>query len=404
MHDAEDVTGAVEDIMERNSEGMNTVIEQNKAWIDSTWEKIDQKLSRTAVKSRDKLPFITRNGIHDDQAKENISWWTNGFWGGMMWLMYLATGNEEYRKTAERSEELLDGALKDYKTLHHDVGFMWHLTSSASYRITGKKASCNRSLYAAASLFSRYNVDGDFIRAWNDWGEDYDRYSIIDCLMNLALLYWASEEIGDDRFKKIAMRHMDMSLRDHIRPDGSINHIVEHEVDKVGVRRVLAGQGYSEDSCWSRGLSFAVYGSVISYIHTGRKEYLDAARKTADYFVEQCKKTGYLPLVDFCAPETPVYYDSSAGSCAACGMLEIAKYVPEEDAERYTREAINILKACDEHFCDYDGDHDVLVLMASGRYPHNEEEMKQIHVSYIWGDFFFVEAMFKLKGNGFLIW
>ena len=383
---------------------MNTVIEQNKDWIDLTWEKIDRKLSKTAVRNRDKIPFKTRDGIYDDLSKENISWWTNGFWGGMMWLMYQATGNEEYRKTAERSEELLDGALKNYKDLHHDVGFMWHLTSSANYRITGNEASCNRSLYAAASLFSRYNVDGDFIRAWNDWGEGYDRYSIIDCLMNLALLYWASEEIGDDRFKKIAMRHMDMSLRDHIRPDGSINHIVAHEVDKVGVKEVLAGQGYSENSCWSRGLSFAVYGSVISYIHTGKKEYLEAARKTADFFLEQCRKTDYLPLVDFCAPQTPVYYDSSAGLCAACGMLEIAKYVPEEEGKRYTQEAVNILKACDEHFCDYGDDKDVVVMMASGRYPHNEEEMEQIHLSYIWGDFFLVEAMLKLKGNEFLIW
>ena len=380
---------------------MNTVMKENKVWIDATWDKIDRKLSKTAVRNRNRIPFKTRNGFYDDMSLDNINWWTNGFWGGMMWLMYKATGNEEYRKTAECSEEMMDKALRNYKALHHDVGFMWHILSGASYRLTGNEASCIRNLYAATILASRYDCEGDYILAWN-WG--CEGYSIIDCLMNLPLLYWASEEIGDERFKKLAIRHMNMALRDHIRPDGSVNHIVDHDREKPDVRQILGGQGYSADSCWSRGLAFAIYGAVISYIYTGMKEYLDAARKTADYFIEHCKKTAYLPLVDFSAPDTPVYYDSSAGLCAACGILEIAKYVSDEEGKRYTQEAINILKACDEHCCDYDEESDALTTMASGLYPRKEEDMKQVHMSFIWGDFFFVEAMFKLKGNDFLIW
>lgn len=378
---------------------MNTIINQNKEWIDSTWEKIDQKLRRTAVKSRNKLPYTSINGVHDDKSDAE---WTNGFWGGTMWLMYKATGNQEYRKTAERSEELLDNALGQYKKLHHDVGFMWHLTSGANYRITGNEASCNRNLFAAASLFSRYNVAGDYIRAWN--GNDAEGYSIIDCLMNLSILYWASEELGDDRFKKIAMRHMEMSMRDHIRPDGSVNHIVDHETDKVGVKQILAGQGYSSTSCWSRGLAWAVYGSVISYIHTGKEDYLAAAKKTADFFIEHSKKTDYLPVVDFCAPQSPVYYDSTAGACAACGMLEIAKYVSEEESRKYTQGAIHILKAIDEKCCNYEENEDALVLMGTERYPLQESSKAGLHIPIIYGDFFFVEALFKLKGNDFFIW
>lgn len=388
---------------------MKNVIAQHQNWIDATWEKVDKKLSQTAVKSREKIPYTTVNGEHDtniDKIGKGITWWTNGFWGGMMWLMYEATGNEEYRKTAERSEELLDDALRQYKTIHHDVGFMWHLTSGANYRLTRNEASAVRNFFAATSLFSRYNIDGDFIRAWNNsWGEeDTAGFSIIDCLMNLPLLYWASDEIGDERFKKIAMRHMEMAMRDHIRPDGSVNHIVNHEVDKVGVRNVIGGQGYSETSCWSRGLAWAVYGSVISYIHAGKEEYLEAAKRTADYFIEHCKRTNYLPLVDFVAPETPVYYDSTAGVCAACGMLEIAKYVSEEEAKRYTEEAINILKACDEHFCNYEEDEDALVLMGTERYPHTDAGRRGLHIPIIYGDFFFVEALCKLKGREFFIW
>ena len=111
------------------------IIETNKSFIDETWKKIDKKLSRTAVKSRYKIPYTTVNGEHDDK-RDYIEWWTNGFWGGLMWLMYDATGNIEYRLTAEQNEEYLDAAFQDVEKLHHDVGFMWHLTSGASYRLT----------------------------------------------------------------------------------------------------------------------------------------------------------------------------------------------------------------------------------------------------------------------------
>lgn len=375
-------------------------ITENIEWVNSTWEKVENKLSKVTIRSRNKLPYTTINGVHDEVGYGQIDWWTNGFWGGMMWLMYSQTKNDVYKETAICSEKLLDEALKNYKCLHHDVGFMWHILSGAHYRLTGNEESLNRNLYAAATLASRFNIDGDFIRAWN--GEGVEGWSIIDCLMNIPLLYWASKEIGDDRFKRIAMKHADMALRDHIRPDGSVNHIVEHDVDTGEVVKIHGGQGYSENSCWSRGSAWAIYGMILSYIHTGKGEYLDAAIKTADYFIANCEKTGYKTLVDFCQPPEPIYYDSTAGVCAACGMLEIAKHVSEEKAKMYTESAIKILKATDENFCDYDENTDSLVLFGTERYPH--ESMKGVHIPIIYGDFFFVEAMLKLKGNEFLIW
>ena len=375
----------------------------NKVWIEETLQKIDNKLGKVAVRSRNKIPYTAENGVHDDMMEKDSAWWTNGFWAGMMWLMYNYTKNEEYRITAENAERMMDKAFEDFDKLHHDVGFMWHIMSGAAYRLTGNKKSRTRNLYSASLLASRYNIDGGFIRAWPNWGdEEHAGWSIIDCLMNIPLLYWASEETNDTRYKKVAMAHADMAMRDHVRADGSVIHIVEHNPDMGEFVTAHTGQGYNEDSTWSRGQAWAIYGFVLSYIHTKKQEYLDVAIKTANYFIANCAATAYLPIVDFRSPTEPVYYDSTAGVCAACGLLEIAKYVPEYESKMYADTAIKILQAIDTKCCDYDENTDALVLMGTERYPL--ESMKGVHIPIIYGDFFFVEAMLKLRNSKFLIW
>lgn len=137
------------------------IINDNKSWIDKTFEKLDKKLSRTAVKSRYKIPYSVKDGVHTDMAKTDITWWTNGFWGGLMWLMYSATKNPEYLLTAKEQERILEKSFDQIDGLHHDVGFMFHLVSGASYRITGDKHSRKNNLIAAMMLSSRYNIKGE---------------------------------------------------------------------------------------------------------------------------------------------------------------------------------------------------------------------------------------------------
>ncbi|MDD6762991.1 MAG: glycoside hydrolase family 88 protein [Clostridiales bacterium] len=376
------------------------MINENKTWLESAWKKTEKKMKKVAVRSRGKIPYTAANGVHNNMAESCIDWWTNGFWSGLMWLMYSETHDDDFKETAVNGEKLLDKAFEKYELLHHDVGFMWHLSAGANYRLTGDLKARNKNLFAASILASRYNINASYIRAWN--GRDVEGWSIIDCMMNIPLLYWASKELNDDNLKNIATAHADMALRDHIRDDGSVNHIVEHDVTTGNVVQIHGGQGYSKNSCWSRGAAWAVYGTILSYIHTQKQEYLDAAIKTADYFIENSKKTQYKVLVDFRQPSEPVYYDSTAGVCAACGLLEIAKYVPEDQAKNYTEAAINLLKATDENFCDYDENTDALVLCGTERYPL--ENMNGVHIPIIYGDFFYVEALLKLKGNDFLIW
>lgn len=375
----------------------------NKKFIENLWNNTETKLRRTAVRCRDIIPYTAdQNGRFIDRVKPEPECWTNGFWGGLMWLMYKATGCEEYKKTARKSEQLLEAAFSDFEKLHHDVGFMFHITYGADYRITGDKCALSKELFAAAALYSRFNVDGKFIRAWNQ--PEAAGWSIIDCLMNIPLLYFASDKIGDDRFRRVAMHHADMSIRDHIRSDGSVNHIVEHDLLTGDAIKTYGGQGFGKGSCWSRGLAWALYGITLSYIHTGKKEYLDAAVRTANYFCANIVKFDYKTPIDFRQPKEPEYYDSTAGLCAACGLIELSKCVSESEGEAYTNAAVNVIRATAENFCRFDDETDYIVGFGSERYPHSEAEKSTVHIPIIYGDFFFAECLIKLKGTDFLIW
>lgn len=376
------------------------MIEENKEWIERIFNRLDEKLCKTAVKSRWKIPYTTIDGVHDDHSSDlEILKWTNGFWGGLMWLMYIGTGKEVYKETAKAQEKLMDKAFSQMQDWHHDVGFMWHLLSGIHYRLTGDLDSKNRNIIAAMSLCSRYNVTGNFIRCWNgDGTEDVSGWTIIDCMMNIPLLYWASAELGDERFKKIAMRHADMTLRDHVREDGSVNHIVCHHTEREEVLCVKGGQGYKEGSSWSRGTAWGLYGFTLSYLHTKEARYLHTAMKIADYFSACVEETQWLPRLDFRQPAEPLYYDSTAGAIAACGFIELAKVVDGEKADLYLNTAIHILKAMEKSWCNWAENEDSILQMGSEMYTSG------IHKPIVYGDYFFTEAIMKLKGSTFLPW
>ena len=380
----------------------NDYIEQNKEWIDEVFAKLDAKLSKTAVKSREKIPYtLGANGEHDDRSPAPHCW-TNGFWGGLMWLMYEYTKNEDYKLTALRSEEKQDAAFFAVDGLHHDVGFMWHILSGANYRLTGDRVARNRNILCAMTLASRFKLNGNYIRAWNGIagdGRNSDGWTIIDCMMNLPLLYWASEELGDDRFKQIAMAHADTAMTHHVRPDGSINHIVMHDLETGEMIGVHGGQGCSQTSCWTRGEAWALYGYILSYIHTKEVRYLNTAKIVANYTIASLAANDYLPPVDFRSPERPDLFDSTAGAIMACGLIEIAKAVPEHEAKTYIVAAIRLLRAMEEKFCDWTDEKDAILLYGSEDYHGRGHNMP-----IIYGDYFFTEAILKLKGTEFLAW
>lgn len=369
--------------------------------------KIKEKELAVAKRIGDKIPYTAVNGVFDDWTDKNLCWWTNGFWGGMMWQLYGATKEEIYKTRAMELEEKLDGNLMNYNGMDHDSGFKWLTTSHASELLTGSKDSHNRLLLAAANLAGRFNPAG-FIRAWNDEKGDNAGWAIIDCLMNLPLLYIATEITGDPRFKKIAMTHADTAIKHFVREDGSARHIVIFDPETGDFVDEPGGQGYGKGSVWTRGQSWALYGFTMSFLHTGQKRYLETAIRCADFFADNTPESGRIP-VDFRQPKEPDYTDSCAASIGASGMLLLAKTLRNEGkdicegaailADKYDKTAERILRYLTDNDSDWNPETDNILRSCTAAYHDKEHEFP-----IIYGDYYLIEAIFRITGEETYIW
>jgi len=376
--------------------------------LEEIYRKTDEKLRAECIRLGGQIPYVPVDGHYIDQGSEDPFWWTNGFWAGMLWQMFKSSGDELYKETAKKSEAVMEKILSGFVGIHHDVGFQFLHTAVADYRLTGDQRAKTMGLHAANILAGRFNPASNFIRAWNNRnGKGLDRDSdnkagwmIIDCLMNIPLLYWAGEETQDPRFAYIADQHAHTALRVLMREDGSCNHIGILDPCTGEVLDLPGGQGYGPGSSWSRGQSWAVYGFALVYLHTGKQEYLDAARRAAHYFIANVAMTDYVSVVDFRAPKEPLYLDTTATACAACGMLQIAEMVPEYEKTLYYDNAVRMLMALAEKHCDWDPETDGI--LQNGTASYWSEKNREVPIIY--GDYFFVEGILRLMNRGFMIW
>ncbi len=383
-------------------------MEDYQKWAVEVLEKVKEKMNWVSDKNMYKIPYTTDNeGNYDDRSDasaswnidDGLNWWTNGFWGGIMWLLYQDTSEVKYLEGARISERKLEKCFVDYYGLHHDVGFMFLPTAVTDYRITGNQDSKRIAMHAANLLAGRFNPAGRFIRAWNKV-EDKDTrgWAIIDCMFNISLLYWASKESDDPRFAQIAMSHADTVMENFIRKDGSVCHIVEFNPISGEMVRSYGGQGYAEGSSWTRGQGWALYGFINSYTNTGKKEYLDTAKNVAHYCIANLPESGIIPI-DFRQPDDITWEDSCGACIIAGGLLEVAKNVPELEKKMYIRAAVKILRAIAETRADWTKSCDAIVQNCSGSY-HD----KRHHFTMVYADYYFIEALYKLAGKGMLIW
>lgn len=380
----------------------------SEAWVEEAWNRAKEKTLRNSGRIGANFPHASHGGVY---VCEEPHWWTAGFWPGMLWLFYAGDGGggsgdgarERLRRIAEQCESRLDSVLHHFARVDHDLGFMWTLTSVASYKLLGGEESRRRALQAANYLAGRFNLRGRFIRAWNPWteGEDNAGVAIIDCAMNMALLFWASAESGDPRFRHIAEAHMDTVTERFVRPDGSVCHIVRFDPATGECLGALGGQGYGPESAWSRGTAWAIYGLTLAYHHTGKLAYLDAAKRVAHFFLANLPDD-YVPYWDFrLPPEAPRYRDSSAGACAASGLLLLAEKVNAGESSLYRGAAVRMLESLYRNYGAWDDpDEEGLILHGTGHCP----EGGNVDVPLIYGDYFFVEGLYRLRGNRLIFW
>ena len=375
--------------------------EEQIKWADEVWRKIKIKMEYVRERSSEKIPHMSFDYMHDDTKDNYINCWTNGFWPGMLWLMYAATSDARYRDIAQKLEGYLDEAFQKYDLLGHDMGFVWRLASGPDYSLTGSEKARIRQSIAANHLMARFNPNGGFIRAWNSDrdGEKTTGWVIIDTMMNLPLLFWATGEYNDPRFKLVAMKHADCTMRGHIRADGSVRHIVKYDPETGEVLGENKGQGYAEGSSWARGQAWAIYGFTLSYLYTGKEEYLDTAKRVSHYFIS-CVSDCWLPKMDFRAPKEEGIYDASAGVAAACGLIELAKVVPNLEKKLYINAAMNLLMSIEKQWADWSVYSDFILTMSTGNYNKSSTHNKNI----IYADYYFLEAICKLKNLCPLFW
>ena len=340
------------------------------------------------------IPYKSEKGQWIPSPFAGNGWWTGGFWPGLMWQLYTASGDPLFRSEARRVGALLAEEFRRFRELNHDVGFMYLLSCGADAKLTGDEQAGWDTLHAASLMMGRFNPVGYF-RAWNE--PEKIGFAIIDCMMNLSLLFRASRVTGDPRFAHAARIHADTALREFIREDGSVSHIIELDPETGKRLREHAGQGYALGSSWSRGQAWGLYGFTLAWKNTKENRYLEAARKIADHFLTHIRPDG-LTDSDFDQPAGEERIDNLAGAIAACGLWELHG---ETGENRYREGSLRLTDGLLDHCCDWTKERCGVLTRCTASY-HDDGAGR--HTNIIYGDYFLAEMLGKINHTDPMLW
>ncbi len=334
-----------------------------------------------------KIPSPQTNGYVYEFSNEME--WTDGFWAGMLNLAYEYTGEDKYKTEALKQVDMLyDRIVNKVGVNHHDMGFLYSPSCIAAYELYGSEKALNAAVLAADNLLSRFRENGNFIQAWGDVDNEPTRHRlIIDCLLNLPLLYRVSEITGKDIYKEIAEKHFKTAVKCVIRDDFSTNHTYVFDVKTGEPLRAATVQGYSDNSIWARGQAWAIYGMALNYKYLKDAEILKKFKGVTEVFFRQLPKD-MIPYWDMIFTEGDEPRDTSAAGIAVCGILEMDKYFPNE---AYKERAMQILKALIEERTTEDMKESNGVIKDS-MYNRNRGHKPECSM---WGDYFAMEALYR---------
>lgn len=334
--------------------------------------------------------------------------WTCGFWPGQIWLAYERSNEPVFLDAGLiQARDFLHRVENRIAVDHHDMGFLYSPSCVAAYRLTGDRDARQAAILAADRLVDRFQPVGGFLQAWGAFGEPENYRFIIDCLMNLPLLYWASEETGNPRYAEIADIHTATCLANSVRPDFSTFHTFFMDPKTGGPVRGATCQGFSDDSPWARGQAWAIYGMALAH----RRAPSGATRALFDDllgFYLQRLPEDLVPYWDlmFTTGDTEPR-DSSSAAIVACGLLEMALDVENETANRYRDLARRMVKSLIDTYAVNDpAVSNGLVLHGtySKKSPYNTCTPEGVDECVIWGDYFYMEALTRLSRNWGSYW
>ena len=342
----------------------------------------------------DKFPdHASVNNVYP--AVDNNAGWNTGFWTGILWHAYELTGNATYSETATAQVATFYNRIdKRLGVDFHDMGFLYTPSCVAAYKITGNELAREAALLAADNLISRYHEKGEFIQAWGAIGNASEYRLIVDCLMNIPLLFWASEVTGDTKYRDVAYSHFTTTLEVCYRENGSTYHTYFFDTETGEPTVGATHQGVSDDSTWSRGQSWAMYGPLLTYKYEENPEALLAFKAAADYYLEHLPDD-YVPYWDLAFQTGSTEpRDSSSAAIAVCALFEGAKQLDEDDPARtkYLNAAKRIMNSLiDSYTTEYD--YFANGLLIHGTY--NKPTGNGIDEMTIWGDYFYMEALHR---------
>lgn len=394
--------------------------------IDMALQFCIKQIGTILPKFTDKFqPAYSINNFYSPSENDD---WTNGFWSGEIWLAYeyllrkpefdVELFNGEIISSKKLLGKLKDAALiqvdsfydrieKKYKVDHHDMGFLYSPSCVAAYKLTGSQKAREAAIMAADQLITRFHEVGEFIQAWGAMDEEGNYRLIIDCLLNLPLLFWATIETGDKKYKDIALKHINTALSNVIREDYSTWHTFFFDMKTGKPHHGATCQGYKDASAWARGQAWGIYGLAIGYRYTKKEEYIELFKKVTDFFLKALPDD-MVPYWDLEfanwseeeLKENPQPRDSSSASIAACGMLEMARFLDEEDAEKYINIAGKIMDSVYENYAVKDTKTSnglVLHSTYSNHSPYNTCNHYGVDECNSWGDYFYMEALTRLS-------
>lgn len=334
--------------------------------------------------------------------------WTTGFWTGQIWLAYEYCRNEELKRAGEiQMASFLKRIIEKVDVDHHDMGFLYSPSCVAGYKLTKSSIGKEAAIKAADQLLTRYRPVGEFLQAWGPVNTAENNRLIIDCLLNVPLLFWATEMTNDDKYAIVAQKHIKTALLNVIREDYSTWHTFYFDFETGKPSHGATCQGYRDGSAWARGQAWGIYGLALAYKYTKNSEYIDLFHGVANYYLTHLPKdmVPYWDLEFTDGSSEP--RDSSSASIAACGFLEMSKYLNESDGKYYTDMAKRMMKSLYDHYAVKDvKESNGLVLHStySKKSPYNTCTPCGVDECNSWGDYFYMEALTRLHKDWDMYW